>query len=519
MQEQEMNQSSCSMQRFVKRTMYIHRFFPTGGCTTELPFTSRYIPNINNTDNNCLLWCLIAYLHPASRDPNRVCKYDEPEYINEIKLPKLPPPYDYYHLKKIQELNKDKIFFNVFNLNKNKTINPVLINHNDPKRCNIFYWDNHYFLCKDVSFLIRKSSKHKCYPCLKCCVSFRTEDALNKHVDLCNTQNHVGRRTFHKNEYIKFGKFHYKNRVPFAMYYDFECIIKIKKHIPNACGLYIKNDYPEILEDKYASYYGEDIVDWSISTVNCYNKLFKDIFEINIPLNEDIITPLTTECFYCRENLGTFVPIYIFHSTNFDNHLFITKLAKKIRLKVLIKTDENYISIDMGYANALDMFRFFHPLSIDAIIKTLSNEECVTLNKFVLERRKGIFPYKWLDSIDKLHETSFPPKKAFYSKLTQSGITDKEYKQAIDCWNNTVCETIKDYMTLYLKTDVLLWVDVFESLRGKCLEHYEIGPCYTYSTPGLIWLCGLKYTNVRLKYYKENTVNIYDTIQHGIRGG
>ena len=32
-------------------------------------------------------------------------------------------------------------------------------------------------------------------------------------------------------------------------------------------------------------------------------------------------------------------------------------------------------------------------------------------------------------------------------------------------------------------------------------------------------MCGLKYTNVRLKYYKENTVNIYDTIQHGIRGG
>ena len=34
---------------------------------------------------------------------------------------------------------------------------------------------------KDVSFLLRTSPKHKCYPCLKCCVSFRTEDALNKH--------------------------------------------------------------------------------------------------------------------------------------------------------------------------------------------------------------------------------------------------------------------------------------------------------------------------------------------------
>ena len=172
----------------------------------------------------------------------------------------------------------------------------------------------------------------------------------------------------------------------------------------------------------------------------------------------------------------------------------------------------------MGYAKALDMFRFFHPLSLDAISKTLS-DKCVTLNQFGLERRKGIFPYEWFDSIDKLHETTLPPKEAFYSKLKQSGITDKEYKQAIDCWNNTGCKSIKDYRMLYLKTDVLLSVDVFERLRDNCLEYYEIDPCYTYSTPGLTWLCGLKYTNVRLKFYKENTVNFYDTIQHGIRGG
>ena len=51
------------------------------------------------------------------------------------------------------------------------------------------------------------------------------------------------------------------------------------------------------------------------------------------------------------------------------------------------------------------------------------------------------------------------------------------------------------------------------------LKYYKIDPCYTFSTPGLTWICGLKYTNVRLKYYKENTINIYDTVQHGIRGG
>ena len=153
MQEQEMNQSGWSLQRFIKRTMYIHRFYPTGGCTSELPFTFLYILNIKNSDNNCLLLCLIAYLHPAKYNSNKVSSYNKPEYINEIKLPKIPPPHGYKDLQKTQEMNKDKTLFYVFNLNKNKTINPVLINHNDPKGRNQLYWDNHYLLCKDVKII------------------------------------------------------------------------------------------------------------------------------------------------------------------------------------------------------------------------------------------------------------------------------------------------------------------------------------------------------------------------------
>ena len=201
------------------------------------------------------------------------------------------------------------------------------------------------------------------------------------------------------------------------MYYDFECIIKDGKHISIACGLYIKSDYPDILEDKNECNSGDKVVDWFVDRVDHYNKLFQDIFRINIPLKEDSITPsvkqfhrLYSRGYYCNENLGedvvrdhdhlngkfrgyahnkcnlqaqnNFVPKYAFNFTNYDNHLFITKLAKKIRLKVLTKTDENYISFDMGYAKALDMFRFLHPLSLDAISKTLSDKECATLNKF-----------------------------------------------------------------------------------------------------------------------------------------
>ena len=141
-----------------------------------------------------------------------------------------------------------------------------------------------------------------------------------------------------------------------------------------------------------------------------YDKLFKEIFSINIPLKGDSITPLHIECYYCNEDMSEdivrdhdhlngkyrgyaynkcnhqskyiFVPIYTFNSTNYDNHLFITKLAKKIRLKVLTKTDENYNCIDMSHAKPSDMFRLFHPLSLDGISKTMNDKECVTVNTF-----------------------------------------------------------------------------------------------------------------------------------------
>ena len=78
-------------------------------------------------------------------------------------------------------------------------------------------------------------------------------------------------------------------------------------------------------------------------------------------------------------------------------------------MKILCKSYEDYISIHIGYVKAIDMYRFFHPMVLDAISKTLK-EECMKLNKYGLERRKGIFLYQWLDSVDKLPRTQLPPK-------------------------------------------------------------------------------------------------------------
>ena len=51
---------------------------------------------------------------------------------------------------------------------------------------------------------------------------------------------------------------------------------------------------------------------------------------------------------------------------------------------------------------------------------------------------------------------------------------------------------------VYLKANVLLMVDAFERIRSICLEYYENDLCFNDSTPGLDWLCGLKYTGAKI---------------------
>ena len=50
--------------------------------------------------------------------------------------------------------------------------------------------------------------------------------------------------------------------------------------------------------------------------------------------------------------------------------------------------------------------------------------------KRALILRKGVYPYKYMDSFERFNEASLPPKEVFYSKLTDSHISDEDYEHA-----------------------------------------------------------------------------------------
>jgi hypothetical protein len=82
--------------------------------------------------------------------------------------------------------------------------------------------------------------------------------------------------------------------------------------------------------------------------------------------------------------------------------------------------------------------------------------------------RKGFYPYEFIDDKEKLNYNGLPPRENFYSKLSQSNISESDYLHARNVYNKLNCKSFKEYHLTYLQCDVLLLADVFENFRKTC---------------------------------------------------
>ena len=89
--------------------------------------------------------------------------------------------------------------------------------------------------------------------------------------------------------------------------------------------------------------------------------------------------------------------------------------------------------------------------------------------KAELLSRKGIYPYDYMNGINKFSEEKLPQKEEFFSKLNDCNISDEDFDHAQRIWKEFGMKNLGEYHDLYLKSDVLLLADVFEEFR-KCLH-------------------------------------------------
>ena len=122
-----------------------------------------------------------------------------------------------------------------------------------------------------------------------------------------------------------------------------------------------------------------------------------------------------------------------------------------------------------------------------------------------------------MDNWGKFDETTLPPIEAFYSNLNVENISDEDCAHAQKVWEVFGIRNRSEYHDLYVQSDTLLLVDLFENLRNMCLEIYELDPTYFVSAPGLEWQACLKKTGVKLELLTDYYMLLM--IEKRIRGG
>jgi hypothetical protein len=239
-----------------------------------------------------------------------------------------------------------------------------------------------------------------------------------------------------------------------------------------------------------------------------------------------------------------FIPVLFHNLEGYDAHLFIKNLGVSSGdIKCIPKTEEKYISFTKEVVvdtfkskngkekkvkrelRFLDSFKFMAS-SLDKLTKGLGKDDFenlklmtsnLTTRQQMLLRKKGVYPYEYMDGFDKLKETSLPPKKKFFSSLTGEDVSGDDYRRAQKVWNTFDMKTMRNYHNLYLKTDVLLLADVMENFRKICRTNYGLDPLWYYTAPGLAWDACLKITGVELDLISDP--DMYLLIEKGIRGG
>ena len=165
----------------------------------------------------------------------------------------------------------------------------------------------------------------------------------------------------------------------------------------------------------------------------------------------------------------------------------------------------------------------FMSFSLDKLVSILLKDDLIYTSKAFKGKRldlmsqKGVYPSDFMDSFEKFNLRELPTKDQFYSIINDEHITDDEYIHAKEVWDTFYIKTMGDYHDLYLVSDMLLLIDVFENFRKTCMQYYKLDSCHYFTSPGLSWDAMLKMTNIKLELMTD--VDMFQFIEKGMHGG
>ena len=159
--------------------------------------------------------------------------------------------------------------------------------------------------------------------------------------------------------------------------------------------------------------------------------------------------------------------------------------------------------------------------SLSELSKNLLDKDKIITKKhfpdnFELLKEKTCFPYEWLTK-ENIYDKQLPPIDKFYSSLKLQKISQEEYDKTLEIYKKLNCKNIKEYLEIYMKLDICLQIDVFNSFKNIIWDKFEID-CSKYITSCSLSLdLMLKYTKVKIDLFKD--ITMFDYTNDSIMGG
>ncbi|XP_047985628.1 uncharacterized protein LOC125226449 [Leguminivora glycinivorella] len=538
--------------------------------------------NIQNNDNCCFLWSILAGLYPAKNNVCRTKSY--PHYSDVLNIDGMSFPLSVSDIQLFEKNNPD-ISICIYGLDNKYAVTGPLYRSKSKKNnhFNLLYIEvvgkGHYCLIKDLVRLVRRQvtlhrgHMHFCDSCLQ---FFKSDNKFKTHhcseiVTVLPNENTV----------IQFKNFERKQKINFIIYADFESMLincnsdsskntqNLKKHVPTCFGYYICCSHDASL-NKYVSYRGEDCVKVFVEW------LINDIHEIhNILIKNNPMNPLTykekcnyenaTHCHICKQflfgdkvrdhdhitseyrgaahslcnlkyRICSFIPVVLHNLTGYDSHLFIEELAKYPgSIKIMPQSKEKYSSITKTIYSTnkssakpieikfIDSFQFLSS-SLFELTKSLNKEDFVNLSKeFTDTHHFQLLTRKGVypyDYIDSWlkYEDNKLPTKEMFYNTLKS-----KHISDIDYNHAETVWSAFNIMTLGEYTDLYLKCDVL--LLSDVFEHFRNTSLKHYNLDPAYYVSApnLSWDAMLLftdvKLQLIHDLEVYQMIERGIRGG
>ena len=239
--------------------------------------------------------------------------------------------------------------------------------------------------------------------------------------------------------------------------------------------------------------------------------------------------------FICREcNLqiknDKSIPIYFFNGMKYDNSILLKSLCDiykdEMTMKCIGNSSESFKMIDFKFKNMKYSFKLldicnFIKGSLSELSKNLLDKDKIITKKcfpdnFELLKEKTAFPYEWLTK-ENIYDKNLPSIDKFYSSLKLQNISKKEYEKTIEIYKKLKCKNIKDYLEIYMKLDICLQSDIFNSFRNTIWNRFEID-CSKYITSCSLTLdLMLKYTRAKIELFRD--ITMFDYTNSSLSGG